>query len=71
MTRLQVELASARKRIARAVHKKIDSDDVTVTYDRWNIVVHAWLDSKIIASWYCNPNMTTNQIVQEVRTTEG
>lgn len=71
MTRLQVELASARKRITRAVHKKIDSDDVTVNYDRWNIVIHAWLNGDIVASWYCNPNTTTNQIVQEVRTTEG
>ena len=66
-SRLQLELAKAKKRIAKAVHKKIDCEDITVCYDEWNISIHAWTDHDIVASWYRVSTLTTTQVVDYIQ----
>lgn len=68
MTRLQVEMANARKRISSAVSKRIECDYVNVEFGTFTVSVHAWKDSDIIASVYVPANSTVKQIVQQVRT---
>ena len=68
MTKLQIELAKARKRIAKAVHKKIKCTNVTISYDHHNAVsVYAWENDIIIASMYMYENETTKQTVRRIQ----
>ena len=72
MTRLQVELAKAHKRITRAVRRYVECEKVTVSYSIWAVNVHVWQDDKIIIAVYPNiTNPTTNQIVQTVHAELG
>ena len=69
MTKLQVELEKARKRIEKAVRKKVTCTSVTVSYDHLgDVAIYAWLNSKIIASMYTHDDQTTKQIVRRVQT---
>ena len=66
MTKLQVELAKAKKRITKALEAHVVLDRVTIDYGYWNINVFVWLEDDIVASVYTPTNATTKQIVQQV-----
>lgn len=68
MTKLQVELAKANKRITKALEAHVVLDRVTIDYGYWNINVFVWLEDDIVASVYTPTNATTKQIVQAVHT---
>ena len=68
MTKLQIELAKARKRIAKAVHKKIKCTNVTTAYDhQGSMSVYAWKNNEIVASMYMRPYETTKQTVRRIQ----
>ena len=67
MTKLQVELAKANKRITKAVRKHIECEKVSLEFNQWGITTHAWSeDSDILATVRAEPNSTINQVTQKI-----
>lgn len=67
MTKLQVELAKANKRVLKAVRKRFKGATmVDISRARISIYVHVYCNDEHVHMYGSYPNLTTKQLVQRI-----